>query len=382
MRAMLEQADLAGYAGQFVWLELNFDKAGNHTFLAKYGAISTPTFYVIDPQDGKVAAGQAGAMSLSEFKQFLDRGASVVLSKSQAPWDQALTRGDALLAQKPQNAVEAYREALELAPATWPRRELAQSSLVTALLNSGQYQECAVIAATEAAGMHRDAMFARTVVGGMWCLVTPDPAPWTAAVTQRLEPLAKQALSLPSTVRDHRDELYRTLMYAALARNDKASATQWGDRWLQELDAIKPANDEQRSAIDIARVEDVQTFGDPQRVLPALIASERAMPDNWNASLRVAQMESAAGDYTNAITACERGLARTPGPAGRSWLLRVKAEALSAKGQTEAARQSLQQALKSAIAIPNPQTRANNIRTIEKALEALAKTAPHPGPMP
>lgn len=370
---MLEQADLAGYAGQFVWLELNFDSADNHAFLAKYGAISTPTFYVIDPNDGKVAASQAGAMSLSELKQFLNRGATVVLAKTQPPWDQALTTGDGFLAQEPESAVAAYREALKVAPVNWPRRELAQSSLVTALQNSGQYQQCAEIAAKEAAGMRRDAMFARTLVAGMWCLVTPDPAPWTAAIAQKLEPLAKEALSLSTTVRDHRDELYRTLMYLSLSQDDKPSATQWGDRWLQELDAIKSINDEQRSAVDIARVEEVQTFGDPKRILPELIASERAMPENWNASLRVAQMESAANNYDDAIAACDRGLARKAGPAGRAWLLKVKADALMAKGQREPARNALDQALTAAEQIPNPQTRDSNITSIKTALEEVSK---------
>ena len=368
---MLEQADLAAYTGQFVWLELNFDEAQNHEFLAKYGAIGTPTFYVVDPEDGKVTASQVGAMSLSEFQEFLHRGASFVATKTRSPADAALTRADALLAQQPEKAVDAYRQALEFAPANWPRRGVAESSLVTAMQNSGLYEQCADTAATEAASMTRDANFARTMVAGMWCLITPAPTPWTSAAAQRLEPLAKEALSLSSTVRDHRDELYRTLMYLSLARNDKATASEWGDRWLKELDAIRPVNDEQRSAVDIARVELVQTFGDPKRVLPALLASEQAMQRNWNASLRVAQMQATADNYEGAITACDRGLARTPGPAGRSWLLRVKADALFAKGENQAGREALEEALKTAEAIPNPQTRDNNLRAIRKALGEL-----------
>ena len=372
---MLEQADLAGYAGQFVWLELNFDKAENHAFLAKYGAISTPTFYVIDPRNDRVVASQAGAMSLSELKQFLNRGAGAARAKTQTLWDQALTKGDELLARQPEDAVDAYRQALDLSPADWPKRELAESSLVTALQNSGRYQRCAETAAANATGMEHDAMFARTVVGGMWCLVSADPAPWTAAVAHKLEPLAKEALSSSTTVRDHRDELYRTLMYLAISRNDKAAAANWGDRWLQELDAIRPVNDDERSAVDIARVEAVQTFGDPKRILPALIASERAMPDNWNASLRVAQMEIAATDYDEALAACDRGIARNAGPAGRAWLLKVKAEALAAKGQSQAARQALEEALIAAEHIPNPQTRDNNIKGIRAALDRVRERA-------
>jgi hypothetical protein len=92
------------------------------------------------------------------------------------------------------------------------------------------------------------------------------------------------------------------------------------------------------------------------------------MPNSWNASLRVAQMENAAKNYAATIAACDRGLARKAGPAGRSWLLRIKADAFGNKGQPKAARQALEDALTAAQAIPNPQTRENNIKTIKAAL--------------
>jgi tetratricopeptide (TPR) repeat protein len=173
-------------------------------------------------------------------------------------------------------------------------------------------------------------------------------------------------------VRDHRDELYRTLMYLSLSRNDKATAAKWGDRWLDELDAIKPGSDEERSAVDIARVENIQVFGDPKRILPALIASERAMPQSWNASLRVAQMESEAKNYDNAIAACDRGLSRTPGPVGRSWLLQTKADALTQKGQRAEAQRTLIEALQAAQAIPSQSSRDHNLSRIKQKLGASA----------
>jgi tetratricopeptide (TPR) repeat protein len=369
MRGLLAHADLDRYAGQFVWLEVNYDKAENRGFLAKYGANATPTFYIIDPQDQRVAAIQTGAMSLAELTHFLDRGTSGVFAKRQTPADAALRRGDGLLSDKPEEAVKAYQEALRLAPATWPRRELAEASLTAALQDSRQWLQCAETAATEAASMNRNEMFGRTVVAGMWCLVSADPASWTAAQAARLEPLAEAALALPTTVRDHRDELYRTLMYLSLSRNDQSGAANWGDRWLDELDARKPVDDEERSAVDIARVENVQVFGDPKRILPALIASERAMPHDWNASLRVAQMENAAKNYDEAVAACDRGLSRMPGAAGRSWLLRTKADALMQTGNSEEARRVLEEALQAAQTIPNAHSRDNNVNKIKQALE-------------
>ena len=369
MRGLLAHADLDRYAGQFVWLELNYDKAENRGFLTKYGANATPTFFIIDPQDGQVTATQTGAMSLTELTQFLDRGANGVFAKRQTPADSALRRGDALVSDRPEEAVKAYEEAVRLAPVTWSRRELAEASLTAALKDSRQWQQCAETAASQAAGMNRDEIFGRVVVTGMWCLVSADPAPWIPAQAVRLEPLAEEALALPATVLDHRDELYRTLMYLSLSRNDRAAAARWGDRWLDELDARKPVDNEERSAIDIARVENVQAFGDPKRILPALIASEQAMPHDWNASLRVAQMENAAKNYDEAIAACDRGLSRTPGALGRSWLLQTKADALSQTEHGEEARRLLEQALQAAQAIPNTHSRDNNINRIKQALE-------------
>lgn len=100
--------------------------------------------------------------------------------------------------------------------------------------------------------------------------------PLVEGFDKKLEPLAKEGLSLTTTVRDHRNGLYRTLMYVALTRNDQAQAADWGDRRLKDLDGIKPANDEERSAVDSARVENIQAFGDPKRILPALLTSEHA----------------------------------------------------------------------------------------------------------
>jgi hypothetical protein len=55
---MLAHADLSRYAGQFVWLEMNFDKPENQDFFSHFEASATPTFYVLNAE-GKVAGGQS-----------------------------------------------------------------------------------------------------------------------------------------------------------------------------------------------------------------------------------------------------------------------------------------------------------------------------------
>jgi tetratricopeptide (TPR) repeat protein len=367
MRTMLLHADLSRYTGQFVWLELNFDKPENQAFFSQFEASATPTFYVINAE-GKVLADQPGAMSEPELTAFLNRGVSLAQNR-QTPADADLEKADALLSTKSPEAVGAYEEVLRLAPPNWPRRPLAQYSLVTALQLNEQFQQCAETAAREASVMKHDNAFASTVVAGMWCLVQGDAAgAWRTAAAAKLEPLAKEALGSPETIRDERNELYRTLMYLATSRNENSQAGSLEDKWLSELDTVKPADDEERSAVDIARVEAISIYGDPERVLPALRSSEQAMAHNYNASLRVAQMEKAAQHYDAAIAACDRGLSRDPGAAGRSWLLQTKADVLKQKGESAEARETLEQALKAAQEIPSQAQRENNVKRIKQAL--------------
>ena len=369
MRDLLAHANLARYAGQFVWLELSYDEPKNREFLNKYGANATPTFFVINPRDETVVAMQTGAMSLPELKQFLNRGATALVASVQTPADIALTRGDTLLARQPAEAAQEYMRALELSSTDWPRRELAQASSVQALQDSKQWQQCAETASSFAIKMKRTELFVRTVASGMWCLASTDPAPWVDSQFDKLLPVAEEALSLPISVRDHRDSIYRTLMYIEVARKNDAAALKWGDRWLAELDAIRPHSHDERSALDIARVENLQIVGDPTRILPALRASEKAMPNDYVASLRLAQMELAAKEYEECIATCNRGLRRHPGSLSRTWLLEIEAQALEAKGSKVEARQALREALAAAEHIPSKESREHTLIRIGKMLK-------------
>jgi tetratricopeptide (TPR) repeat protein len=112
----------------------------------------------------------------------------------------------------------------------------------------------------------------------------------------------------------------------------------------------------------------------PARVIPALLQSQRAMPSNYNASLRLAQMEQDAKRHDDAIADCDRGLAQSPGPLARSWLLRVKADSLLALNERAAARAALDEALKSAESIGANRSREINIAAIRKEITAMDQT--------
>ncbi|HXH39963.1 MAG TPA: hypothetical protein VNN08_15135, partial [Thermoanaerobaculia bacterium] len=270
-------------------------------------------------------------------------------------------------------AVAAYRDALRLAAPGWIERDRAVRSLTYALWMSRQYQACAEVAVAEAPRMPRQRLFGSVVMIGLSSADTDARAPWAVAARKTLEPLAVEAIAQPETLRDDRFQLYQQLMHAAELRGEKAGSTPWGDRWLRELDATRPANDDERTALDIARVDAASAIGQPARVIPALIASERAMPNNYNASLRLAEMESDAKRYDEAVAACDRGLAHVTGPIGRTWLLQIKAEALTGKGDRKAARRVLEEALRAARQITTPGSRESNVKRVSRMIDETGK---------
>ena len=373
MRATLADASLARYAGRFVWLDLDYDKPANQAFLARHGASSFPLFFVLDPADEHATATQLGGMTLPELTRFLERGERGVLAKTATPGDTALAQGDAALARGQQaEAVAAYREALRLGGADWPGRGRALGSLTWTLMLSGQSQAAAETAAAEAPQLARDQEFSRVVLAGLMSL-QGQSGPWTSNARSTLEPLAAEAIAIPATLRDHRFQLYQQLMSDAQSRGDKATVERWGALWLKELDATTPANEDERSALDIARVDAASLLDDPKRVLPALEASAQAMPDNYNAFLRLAQMEDAAKQYDQALAACDRGLEHVTGPMGRSWLLQTKADAYWDAGRPEDARRALEEALKVAQEIGDQSMRDMNVMMISRKIKALEK---------
>ena len=366
MKAELEDASLTRYAGRFVWLELDFDRPENQPFIARHAVMYTPTLFVLDPADERATALQLGGLTLPELTRFLERGEQGVMAKATTPAATALARGDAFLGRgKRTEAIAAFRDALRLGDKSWPERDRAVAALTWVLQSNGERAQCAQTAALEAPHMARGEVFSRVVLAGISCADEASPA------QKALEPLAAEAIALPSTLRDHRFQLYQQLMRIALRRDDRATVKQWGDRWLAELDATKPANDDERSALDVARVDDASMLEEPARVIPALKASERAMPNNYNASLRLAQMETEAKHYDAAVAACDRGLVHVSGPLGRSWLLQTKAEALAQKGDRAGARRALEESLRAAKQIGGQQMRESNVKRISKAIKDL-----------
>jgi tetratricopeptide (TPR) repeat protein len=333
----------------------------------------TPSLYVIDPANGRVAASHFGGLSLAQLADFLDRGARGVRGTPRSPADSALATGDEFLGRGVlADAEAAYRRALDLGGAGWASREQALAQLTWTLMTDRQWQASAATAVAEAPNMTRATPFVRVVLAGLLAANSVDSTSWAMEARGKLVPLGSEAAGLAITARNDRFQLYQEMMITADLSGDKATMVSWGDRWLGEIERTVPKNEDERTALDVARVDAVRILGTPERAIPALQASERAMPHNYNACLRLAQVETDAGRSDEAIAATDRGLARVDGPVGRTWLLEVKAAALLQKGDKVRAREVLEDARTSANAIVLSSNRESNLRRIA-ALAAEAE---------
>ncbi len=371
MRATLAEPALARYAGRFVWLELDYDKPVNQPFLQSQGCSFTPTLFIIDPNNGSALASHVGGLSPADLEGFLAVGEMRFRGEHVSPADSLLAHADILLSREDnEHALAEATRALELGGPKWAERGHAYHTLAWAQMHSRQAQACAETAATAAPDLPRDDHFGAILVAAILCTSGGRGSDWARSDFAKLEPLAEEALKLASVTRDHRFQIFQNLMNATASLGDTTAKRRWGHRWLDDIEAVTPRDDDERSALDIARVDAAGDLGEPERVLPALFASEKAMPTNYNASLRLAEMLYAAKRYQETLVACDRGLTHVTGPLGRSWLLSTKADAYDDMGDPAKAKALLAEALEVAKQIGVARMRNSNVSRLTRALSA------------
>jgi tetratricopeptide (TPR) repeat protein len=334
----------------------------------------TPSLFVIDPVSGRVAASHFGGISLAQLNQFLDQGSRGLAERPRTPADSSFAAGEGFLGHgQLAEAAAAYRRAIAEGGRGWSGRENALAQLAWTLMTSREWRESADVALTEGPGMKREASFARVALAGLSSANSGDTAAWAVSARKLLLPMASEASGLPGIARNDRFQLFQNIMNTYDLSGDSVAMRRWGDRWLGEIERTVARNDDERTALDVARVDAVSEMGAPERAIAALQASERAMPGSYNACLRLAQVLTQARRYDEAIAACDRGLTRVDGPIGRTWLLETKAQAYAEKGDRAAARQALEQARRAASDIVVTQNRESNLRRIDRMLADLSK---------
>src|SRR4029453_12248972 len=139
-------ASLARHAGQFVWLDIDGEKAKNAAIVRKLKIDAYPTLYVIDSKDEHVALRWIGGATLPQLHRLLDNG-HLAVATPRSGLDAVLARADSFYAAGVDSiAAVAYQQALAQAPKDWPQYPRVMDATLFALDQSGDPSRCTELA--------------------------------------------------------------------------------------------------------------------------------------------------------------------------------------------------------------------------------------------
>ncbi|HET8648352.1 MAG TPA: tetratricopeptide repeat protein, partial [Vicinamibacteria bacterium] len=137
-----------------------------------------------------------------------------------------------------------------------------------------------------------------------------------------------------------------------------------------ESEAAAARTPEQRAAFDSHRLTVYLALKQPQRALPMLEQSQRDLPRDYNPPARLALAYNAMKEYDKALAASDRALARAYGPR-KIGILRTRADIHAGRGDAQAARRTIEEAIRYAGSLPAGQRSAATIAALKKKLQEM-----------
>ncbi len=363
---------LGRQAGRFVWLSVNTEKPGNAAVLGKFPVKVWPSFYVIDPGTEKIVFRWVGGATTPEMLRILDDGAKAA-GEGKAP-PAALAEADRLFAEgKTTEAAEAYRKALGTLRPDSPSYGRAVDSLLFALFDSGQMGPCATTARDAFETLKATPSAANVAGSGLDCaLAMKDGDPQRAGLVAALAADAWTVVDGPKTgiAADDISGVYKSVAQERDAAKDEAGRRKVLEAWAAYLEgeAAKAKTPVERTVFDAHRTAACLALGQPERVVPALLLSEKDFPDDYNPPQRLALAYGAMKKFDEALAASDRALARAYGPR-KLVVYRTRVDILKKMGDAESAKKVLREMLTYAEALPAAQRPERTIAAIRKQLE-------------
>ncbi len=377
MRAYVyTDAGLERYAGRFVWLSINTEDAKNAAFLKRYPIPALPTLLVLDAKRDTVAMRYVGGATTPQLQKLLGDADKTYRAKSQSNADTLLAKGDRLASEgKQAEAAKAYDEALAAAPKAWSKYGRTAESLLFALSMANENERCATRALALYPRVKKTMSAANVTSTGLSCAISLDKehakrVEWMKALeTATREVFDDKSIKMSG---DDRSGLYMALIDARDAAGDEEEAVKLKHEWSAFLDdvAARAKTPEQRTVYDSHRLSAYLDLGTPEKAIPMLEQSERDFPEDYNPPARLAAAYKAMKKYDEALAASDRALARVYGPR-KITVLSARADIYAAKGDTKAAKETIQQAIEFARSLPEGQRSERRIASLEKRLSSM-----------
>src|ERR1700686_1055926 len=160
---------LAKYAGQFVWLSIDTEKAKNAAFSRKYPIRAWPSLYVIDPDKEKIALRWVGGATVAQLEKLFTDG-KAARGGTGAASAAALAQADALYgAGRYKEAATPYRDALRAMAPNDPQYARAVESLLFCFQTLHDDAECAKLAREALPRLRETASAANLAGSGLGC---------------------------------------------------------------------------------------------------------------------------------------------------------------------------------------------------------------------
>lgn len=382
MRAyVFTDASLKRHAGQFVWLAINGEKAVNAPFRRKYPIAAWPTYYVIDPVREKIATSWVGGATVSQLHQFYDEQSTAYAKRLKGPAlnraDMQLALADSLYASNDfAPAAAAYGAALAAAPRGWSPYRRAVEARLFALSSADSAEACADLALAALPNVRRTPSAANVAGSGLGCATAlPAAHPRRASLMAAFEAVVREVV-VDSTLElsgDDRSGLWIALLDAHPAETDSIGHHAAAEGWAASLerDAARAKTADERAVFDPHRLSAYIELGHPERAIPMLEASEKALPDDYNPPARLAIAYKELKRWDEAIAASDRAMAKAYGPR-KLLYFQTRADIYVGRGDKDAARRTLEQAVAYAEALPEGQRSERSIASLKKKIDALS----------
>jgi thioredoxin-like negative regulator of GroEL len=368
---------VAPLAERAVWLALDVEKPQNAKARAAYPARALPTFFVVDPKDGSVATRWVGGMTVDQLTRFVADGeAALAATASPGEASSPLAKAErAYAAADYATAAGAFVDAL----ATPPADPAADARAVEAALFSLSIEERSAdglaVARAALARLGRTTSGASAAAQGLgFALALPETTAGRAEAIAELEARTRAFLDDPQVTMsdDDRSGLLGTILSARQDAKDEAGAKKAAEDWAAFLEgaAARATTPEQRAVFDSHRLSAYLELGTPEKAVPVLEASERALPDDYNPPYRLAVAYNAMKRWDDALAASGRALPKAYGPR-KLRIYTARADALAGRGDLAAAQATLDEGLAYARALPEGQASAATIAALQKKRDGL-----------
>ena len=364
------------YAGRFVWLSINTEDAKNAAFLKRYPIPALPTLLVLDAKRDVVAMRYVGGATVPQLQKLLGDAEKTYRAKTESAADALLTKADRLAAAgKEAEAAKAYDEALAAAPKGWKKFGRAAESLVLALSMARDGERCVTRALELYPRLKGTYSGANVSATALSCAIYgPKEHPRRAEYLKKLEAATREAFEDRSIVMsdDDRSGMYRALIDARDAAGDEEEVVRLKQEWSTFLEgaAERAKTPEQRTVYDSHRLTAYLDLGTPEKAIPMLEQSEHDFPNDYNPPARLAVAYKALKKWDEALAASDRALAKAYGPR-KIGMLTTRADIFVGKGDTKAAKETIQQAIDFAKSLPEGQRSEQRIASLEKRLASM-----------